>query len=65
MAGGKSAEGTARLCYDAETGRFICTACGQIMSYNFGFKRCPYCHRRITHSDKRQVKLPSTVARWA
>ena len=37
--------------YDFEI--FECSKCHAIMQYNFDFKVCPYCSRKVTHSDSR------------
>ena len=38
--------------YDLEV--YECIKCHSIMHYDFGFRVCPYCARRITHTDARR-----------
>ena len=46
-----------RIVYDTLVEELKCEACGKILHWNFGFKRCPYCHRRVTETQKRRAKV--------
>lgn len=52
----KQTDETTRILFDTcsdEYGAFVCEACGKVMKYNFRFKRCPYCKRKVVYSDVR------------
>ena len=38
--------------YDLEV--YECVQCHAIMYYDFRFRVCPYCERRIVHTDERR-----------
>lgn len=42
-----------RLVWSAEYEALMCEACGEAVYWNFGFRRCPYCHRRVTETQRR------------
>lgn len=44
---------TTKILFDRETNWYYCMACGHIMGYQFDFKWCPYCRRKITKTEKR------------
>ena len=44
---------TTKIVYDHDTERFTCTKCGHIFDYQFDFKFCPYCRRKIIKTEKR------------
>lgn len=33
-----------------------CEKCHNIMHYNFGFKYCPYCRRKVVQNEERATK---------
>ena len=47
------ASGETRLVWDGGMEALVCEKCGEALYWNFGFRRCPYCHRKITETQKR------------
>lgn len=46
---------TTRLVWDDAIGELKCEKCEAVLHWNFGFKRCPYCHRRIEKVEQRRI----------
>ena len=44
-----------RLVWDEAFRELKCEACQEILYWNFGFKRCPYCKRKIVKVEKRRI----------
>lgn len=49
----KEKTNTTRILFDGNSDRFYCEKCGKVFDWNFNFKRCPYCNRIVTESQKR------------
>lgn len=49
------ATGKTRLVWDDAIKELKCEACRAILRWNFGFRRCPYCHRRIIEAEQRRL----------
>ncbi len=56
--------GTTRILWNPDYETYICEKCGKVIQYNFGYRHCPYCGRRVIHTDKRGYELPSMVMKW-
>lgn len=48
----KSTE-TTEILFEADTSWYFYKVCGHIMGYQFDFKFCPYCRRKIIKTEKR------------
>ncbi len=46
---------TTRLVWEPVAEELMCERCRKIIFWNFGFRRCPYCHRRITETQPRRI----------
>ena len=46
-----------RLIYDVAIEELKCEKCDSVLHWNFGFKRCPYCGRKIDRVDERRARL--------
>ena len=44
-----------RLVWDAGMEALVCEKCGEALYWDFGFRRCPYCHRRVTETQRCQA----------
>ena len=44
---------TTEIKWNYEYEVYECAKCHSIMQYNFSFRACPYCARKVTHSDSR------------
>ena len=44
---------TTEILFDVDTNWYFCKVCGHIMGYQFDFKFCPYCRRKIIKTEKR------------
>lgn len=53
MKRGKPTNDDTHIMFDHETNWFYCLKCGHIMEYQFDFKFCPYCRRKIIKTEKR------------
>lgn len=51
----RPAADTTRLIWLDGYGALACEKCGSVLHWNFGFRRCPYCRLKITHSDERRA----------
>lgn len=51
--------GTTRLVWEPVFEELMCAECKAILYWNFDFKRCPYCHRRIIGAEDRRAKAQS------
>lgn len=51
----QGAAGETRLVWDAGMEALVCEKCGEALYWNFGFKRCPYCHRKVTETQQRRA----------
>ena len=49
------AEGKTRLVWDDVFKELKCEKCQAILYFNFGFRRCPYCHRKIEKVEQRRI----------
>ena len=49
------AVGKTRLVWDSAFGELKCERCQAILYFNFDFKRCPYCKRKIVEVEKRRI----------
>lgn len=49
------ASGETRLVWDAGMEALVCEKCGEALYWNFGFRRCPYCHRKVTETQQRRA----------
>jgi len=49
------AVGKTRLVWDDVFKELKCEKCQAILYWNFGFKRCPYCRRKIVEAEKRRI----------
>ena len=49
------AEGKTRLVWDEVFRELKCEKCEAILYWNFGFRRCPYCRRKIVEVEKRRI----------
>ena len=49
------AVGKTRLVWDEVFEELKCEKCQAILYWNFGFKRCPYCRRKIVGVEKRRI----------
>jgi len=47
--------GETRLVWDAVFGELKCEKCQAILYWNFAFKACPYCKRKIVEVEKRRI----------
>ena len=45
-----------KIVWDAEYEEYKCVQCEAFIPYNFDFIWCPYCSRRIIHSDECRAK---------
>lgn len=43
---------TTRITWKPDLEIYQCEKCGKIMHYNFGFRYCPYCRRRIVRRSE-------------
>jgi len=41
----------------------MCERCGAILYWDFDFRACPYCHRRIVEKEPRRAKRMSAAGR--
>ena len=48
--------GCTRIVWDSEYEEYKCEKCKAIMYYQFGFRYCPYCKRRVVSIDERRAK---------
>lgn len=39
--------------WNPEYGFYQCEKCKSVMHYNFGFRFCPYCRRKVLSNDTR------------
>lgn len=39
--------------WNPEYGYYQCEKCKSVMHYNFGFRFCPYCRRKVLSNDPR------------
>ena len=46
---------TTRLVWDEVFRELKCEKCQAILYWNFGFGRCPYCHRKIEKVEQRRI----------
>lgn len=46
---------TTRLLWDEVFRELKCEKCQAILYWNFGFRRCPYCHRKIEKVEQRRI----------
>ena len=51
----QSDDATTRLVWEPVAEELMCEECLKIVFWNFGFKRCPYCHRRIVEVQQRRI----------
>ena len=49
------AVGKTRLVWDDEIRELKCEKCQAILYWNFDFKRCPYCKRKIEKVEQRRI----------
>lgn len=47
--------GKTRIVWDDVYEEYKCEKCKAILHYNFGFKYCPYCRRRVVFTDERRL----------
>ena len=47
---------TTRIVWDSVFEELKCEKCQAILYWNFGFKTCPYCNRRIAEVEARGVR---------
>lgn len=52
-----------RLVWEPVFEELMCERCGAILYWDFDFKACPYCHRRITEKEPRKAKEMSRTGR--
>ncbi len=45
-----------KIVWDAEYEEYKCVACETYFAYQLGYRFCPYCNRKIIHSDERGAK---------
>lgn len=45
-----------RIVWDAVFEEYKCEKCNAILYYQFDFRYCPYCKRRIVHTDERKAQ---------
>ena len=50
------AAGRTRLVWDDAIEELKCEKCQAILYWDFDFKACPYCHRRIVEKENRRAK---------
>ena len=43
---------TTRITWNPDLEIYQCEKCGKIMHYDFGFRYCPYCRRRIARRSE-------------
>lgn len=55
---------TTKILWDRNYEEYICEKCRMVIHYNFGYKHCPYCGRRVIRTDERGVQTPSGVMQW-
>ena len=60
----RSCRETTRILWSERCEAFVCEKCGKLIHYNFGFDDCPYCGRRVIHTDERGIQAPSMVMQW-
>jgi len=49
------AVGKTRLVWDSAFRELKCEKCQAILYFNFDFKRCPYCKRKIVEVEQRRI----------
>ena len=47
--------GTTKIVWDDVFEEYKCERCEAILYYSLGFRFCPYCRRRIIHTDDRRA----------
>jgi DNA-directed RNA polymerase subunit RPC12/RpoP len=55
---------TTRILWSPEYEAFLCEKCGRAMEYNFSFRHCPYCGRKVLTNERRGTIIPSMVMPW-
>ena len=45
--------GSTQILWSRDDAMFYCVKCKYMMEYNFGYRRCPYCKRKVEYTDKR------------
>lgn len=48
-----------RIVWDARAEALVCEACGAVLQWNFGFRRCPYCGRKVVWAEERRAEAMS------
>jgi len=50
-----------RIVFDRDTEMFACVRCNAVMDYNFGFRYCPYCRRKVITTENRYAQTRADV----
>lgn len=59
----RKGEETTELVWEPVFEELMCRECHSILYWNFGFERCPYCHRKIVYVDQRRPKAEMRCGR--
>lgn len=54
---------TTSIIWDDAYEEYKCAECGSIISYNLGFRYCPFCRRKVVRTDARRSKTSLGVAK--
>lgn len=53
-----------RIIWSNKYESYICKKCNAVIQYNFRFAVCPYCARRVIHTDERNIIYSQGYGQW-